>query len=179
MPELHDLVRADGVAVHVDGARIWNAHVATGVPLDVYGGLFDTMSVCLSKGLGAPVGSLVVTSRELATEARVFRRRLGGGMRQAGVLAAAGRYALAHHLERIAEDHARAAFLGERLGVTTQTNIVPLAVPDARAFAAAAKDLGVLVGVVGPHRVRLVTHLGVDDPGVRHAADVVAGLLSR
>lgn len=179
LQQLHDLVRAHGVALHCDGARIWNAHVASGVALDVYGGLFDTLSVCLSKGLGAPVGSLVVTSRELASEARVLRRRLGGGMRQAGVLAAAGRYALAHHLERLADDHARAALLGERLGVRTETNIVPLAVPDARGFAEAAKDLGVLVGVVGPHRVRLVTHLGVDDAGARHAADVVAGLLDR
>lgn len=179
LQQVHDLARAHGVALHCDGARIWNAHVASGVPLDVYGGLFDTLSVCLSKGLGAPVGSLVVTSRELAVEARVLRRRLGGGMRQAGVLAAAGRYALAHHLSRLAEDHARAALLGERLGVRTETNIVPLQVDDSRRFAAAAKDLGVLVGVVGPSRVRLVTHLGVDDAGVRHAADVVAGLLNR
>ncbi len=177
LQQLREVVRAHGVALHCDGARIWNAHVATGVPLDVYGGLFDSLSVCLSKGLGAPVGSLVVTSRELAQEARVFRRRLGGGMRQAGVLAAAGRYALAHHLERLADDHARAALLGDKLGVPTQTNIVPLVVPDARAFAAAAKDLGVLVGVVGPTRVRLVTHLDVDDAGVQHAADVLAGLL--
>jgi threonine aldolase len=179
LQQVRELVRGHGVALHCDGARLWNAHVASGVPLDVYGGLFDTLSVCLSKGLGAPVGSLVVTSRELAAEARVLRRRLGGGMRQAGVLAAAGRYALAHHLSRLADDHARAALLGERLGVATETNIVPLQVDDSRRFAAAAKDLGVLVGVVGPHRVRLVTHLGVDDAGVRHAADVVAGLLDR
>jgi threonine aldolase len=177
LQELRARVQGHGVALHCDGARLWNAHVASGVPLEVYGGLFDTLSVCLSKGLGAPVGSLVVTSRELAREARVFRRRLGGGLRQAGVLAAAGRYALAHHLERLADDHARAALLGERLGVATDTNVVPLTVPDARAFAAAARDLGVLVGVVGPTRVRLLTHLDVDDAGARFAADQLAGLL--
>jgi threonine aldolase len=135
------------------------------------------MSVCLSKGLGAPVGSLVVTSRQLAAEARVLRRRLGGGMRQAGILAAAGLFALEHHVERLAEDHAHAALIGERLGVATQTNIVPVEVKDARAFAAAAAEQGVLVGVVGPTRARLVTHLDVDEAGARKAADVVASLV--
>jgi threonine aldolase len=178
LQELRRLTRSRGVALHCDGARIWNAHVASGVPLQSYGALFDTLSVCLSKGLGAPVGSLVVTSHELAREARSFRRRLGGGMRQAGVLAAAGRYALDHHVERLAEDHARAAFLASRVDVVAETNIVPVTVPDARVFAARAKEEGVLVGVVGPHRVRLVTHLGVDDVEVRFAADVVSSLLS-
>jgi threonine aldolase len=174
---LREITREHGVALHCDGARIWNAHVASGVPLGDYGPLFDTLSVCLSKGLGAPVGSVVVTSHELAREARVLRRRLGGAMRQAGVLAAAGLYALDHHVDRLAEDHARAASLGEQLGVTTETNIVPLTVKDARSFAAAAADEGVLVGVVGPTRVRLVLHLDVDDVGVRHAAHVVSSLL--
>ncbi|MGB8649552.1 MAG: GntG family PLP-dependent aldolase [Mycobacteriales bacterium] len=178
LQELRDLTRDAGVALHCDGARIWNAHVASGVPLAGYGALFDTLSVCLSKGLGAPVGSVVVTSHELAREARVFRKRLGGGMRQAGVLAAAGLYALDHQLDRLAEDHARAAWLGAQLGVTTETNIVPLEVPNARAFATAAADQGVLLGVVGPERVRLVTHLDVDDAAVRHAADVVGRLLA-
>jgi threonine aldolase len=177
LQELRVLTRSHGVALHCDGARIWNAHVASGVALRAYGELFDTLSVCLSKGLGAPVGSLVVTSHELAREARVFRRRLGGGMRQAGVLAAAGRYALDHHVGRLAEDHERAAFLAERLHVTAETNIVPLIVPDARVFSERAKDQGVLVGVVGQHRVRLVTHLDVDDVDARFAADVLAPLL--
>jgi threonine aldolase len=177
LQELREITRRHGVALHCDGARIWNAHVAAGVALRDYGTLFDTMSVCLSKGLGAPVGSLVVTSRELAGVARVLRRRLGGGMRQAGILAAAGLFALEHHLERLAEDHAHAALIGERLGVATETNIVPVEVKDARAFAAAAAEQGVLVGVVGPSRIRLVTHLGVDEAGARKAADVVASLL--
>jgi threonine aldolase len=177
LQELRRLTRDAGARLHCDGARIWNAHVATGVALSTYGALFDTLSVCLSKGLGAPVGSVVVTSAELAEQARVLRKRLGGGMRQAGVLAAAGLYALDHHIDRLADDHARAARLGAALGVKTTSNIVPLRVPDARAFAAAARDHGVLMGVVGPQRVRMLTHLDVDDAGVDHAAQVVGDLL--
>ena len=175
---LRALTSAHGIALHCDGARIWNAHVATGVPLTGYGALFDTMSVCLSKGLGAPVGSMVVTDAARADEARVLRKRLGGGLRQAGILAAAGLYALDHHLDRLAEDHRRAALIGAAVGVQPATNIVPIAVADARAFAAAARELAVLVSVIGPHRVRLVTHLDIDDAGAKHAADVVARLLS-
>jgi threonine aldolase len=178
LERLRAVTRTHGVALHCDGARIWNAHVASGVPLRSYGVLFDTLSVCLSKGLGAPVGSVVVTSHELAREARVFRRRLGGGMRQAGILAAAGLYALDHHLERLADDHARAEALGARFDVATETNIVSLEVPDARATAAAAAEQGVLLGVVGPTRVRMLTHLDVDDAGIRQAAEVVGALLA-
>jgi threonine aldolase len=173
---LRSSTSSEGVKLHCDGARIWNAHVATGVRLEVYGGLFDTLSVCLSKGLGAPVGSVVVASGALAVEARLLRKRLGGGMRQAGVLAAAGLHALDHHVERLAEDHARAARLGSALGVATATNIVALEVPDARAFAAAAQEEGVLLGVVGPHRVRAVLHLDVDDGGLEHAMKVLTAL---
>ena len=174
---LRALTSDNGVLLHCDGARIWNAHVASGVPLDVYGNLFDTLSVCLSKGLGAPVGSVVVCSLERAFEAKLLRKRLGGGMRQAGILAAAGLHALDHHLERLAEDHARAARLGDALGVATETNIVALTVPDARAFAVAARAEGVLLGVVGPQRVRAVVHLDVDDAGIEHAAKALSALL--
>ena len=174
---LRALTSEASIALHCDGARIWNAHVATGVPLAVYGGLFDTLSVCLSKGLGAPVGSVVVTSTAFAQQARVLRRRLGGGMRQAGILAAAGLFALDHHIDRLAEDHERAAALGRRLGVGTTTNMVRLTVPDARAFAAAARERGLLMGVVGPTKVRMVTHLDIDDAAVAHAAQVVQSLL--
>ncbi|MGB7819423.1 MAG: threonine aldolase family protein, partial [Ornithinibacter sp.] len=97
-----------GVAMHLDGARLWNAHVASGVPLSAYGGQFDTVSVCLSKGLGAPIGSLLVGSTDRMAEARVWRKRYGAGMRQVGILAAAGLYALDHHVGRLADDHARA-----------------------------------------------------------------------
>ena len=175
---LRNLTAAHGMALHCDGARIWNASVASGTPLSSYGAVFDTLSVCLSKGLGAPVGSLVVTDAERAGRARVIRKRLGGGMRQAGVLAAAGTYVLAHHLERLADDHRRAALIGAAAGVVPQTNIVPLDVPDAPAFAAAAREHGVLLSVVGPRRVRLVTHLDIDDAGAQRAADVVGRLLA-
>jgi len=176
---LRDLTAAHGMALHCDGARIWNASVASGVPLDVYGALFGTLSVCLSKGLGAPVGSVVVTSAEQAERARVLRKRLGGGMRQAGVLAAAGSYVLEHHLERLADDHRRARLIGDAVGVLPETNIVSVDVPDAQALALAAREQGVLVSLIGPRRVRLVTHLDVDDAGARHAADVVARLLEQ
>ena len=177
---LRDLTRQHGVALHCDGARIFNAVVASGVKASEYGGLFDTLSVCLSKGLGAPVGSLVVTDATRAKEARVLRKRLGGGMRQAGVLAAAGSYALDHHVERLAEDHRRAQLIADALGVgPVETNIVPVEVPDAPGLAAAARERGVLISVVGPRRVRLVTHLDVDDTGARTAAQVVAELLGR
>ncbi len=174
---LRELTAQHGIALHCDGARIWNAAVATGTPLSSYGALFDTLSVCLSKGLGAPVGSLVVTDASRAAEARVLRKRLGGGMRQVGVLAAAGSYALDHHLERLAEDHERARLIGDAVGVVPETNIVPIQVPDARALAAAAREEGVLISVVGPHKVRLVTHLDIGDDGAKRAAEVVMGLL--
>ena len=166
-------------ALHCDGARIWNASVATGVALDEYGTLFDTLSVCLSKGLGAPVGSLVVTSAERAAEARVIRRRLGGGMRQAGILAAAGSYALEHHLQRLDDDHAHARLLAEACGVdplSVDTNIVVVSVRDAPGFVAAARAEGVLASAVAPDRVRLVTSLAVDPAAARRAASLLSKL---
>jgi threonine aldolase len=175
---LRELTAQHGIALHCDGARIWNASVATGTALSSYGELFDTLSVCLSKGLGAPVGSLVVTDAARAAQARVLRKRLGGGMRQAGILAAAGLYALDHHVERLADDHRRAADIGALLGVTPETNIVPLEVPDAVALASAAREQDVLLSVVGSRKVRLVTHLGITDDDARRAGEVVARLTS-
>jgi threonine aldolase len=171
-----------GCAIHMDGARIWNAHVATGTPLASYGEIADTMSVCLSKGLGAPIGSLMMGSADQVTEARVLRKRLGGGMRQVGVLAAAGLHALDHHVERLAQDHEHARLLAEACGndpALTQTNIVVVDVPDAPAVVAAAKEQGVLVGAVGPTKVRLLTHLDVDRSAVEQAAKVLAEILAR
>jgi threonine aldolase len=178
LKDLRALVDRNGVLLHCDGARIWNASVASGTALADYGALFSTLSVCLSKGLGAPVGSLVVCSSADAERARIIRKRLGGGMRQVGVLAAAGLYALDHQLERLADDHRRAAEIGALLGVETETNIVPVDVPDATALARAAREQGVLLSVVGPRRVRLVTHLDVDDAAARRAGEVVARLLA-
>jgi threonine aldolase len=174
--------RGAGVAVHLDGARLFNAAVASGVDLATYGRLADTASVCLSKGLGAPVGSVVVGSAERIAAARIWRKRLGGGMRQVGVLAAAGRYALDHHIERLAEDHEHAQLLAKRLGVdpaTVETNMVVLDDVAAPVVAEAAKGRGVLVSQVSPRRIRLVTSLEVDRAGVERAADVLAELLDR
>src|SRR5690606_873440 len=133
LQELRALADDAGLGLHCDGARIWHAHVADGVPLATYGALFDTLSVCLSKGLGAPVGSVVVSTAERIATARVIRKRLGGGMRRAGIPAAAGRYALAHHIGRLADDHARARRLADALApfgvvdpATVRTNIVVL-----------------------------------------------------
>jgi threonine aldolase len=168
-----------GVGVHLDGARIWNAHVATGVPFTSYGACVDVMAVCLSKGLGAPVGSLVVGSKDAMTAARVRRKRMGGGMRQVGVLAAAGLHALDHHVDRLADDHANARLLAEACGVdpdTVDTNIVVVQRDDAAEFVAGAKAGGVLVAPVGPRAVRLVTHLDVSAEDAKVAAAVLARL---
>lgn len=179
--EVRRIADEHGVAVHCDGARIWNASVASGVPLHEYGRLFDTLSVCLSKGLGAPVGSLLVSSADRVEQAREMRQRLGGGMRQAGVLAAAGRYALAHHVDRLADDHRRARRLAELVGTDpdqVDTNLVLVSVPDAVAFTDRARAEGVLVSLMGPTQIRLVTHLDVDDAAVERAGTVLAKLLN-
>ena len=168
-----------GVAVHLDGARLWNAHVATGTPLASYGAVVDVLSVCFSKGLGAPVGSMLVGSEAAVAEARVWRKRLGGGMRQVGVLAAAAAHALDHHVDRLAADHEHARLLAEACGVdpaAVDTNIVVVDRPDAPRFVAAAREAGVLVSAVGPRTVRLVTHLDVSAADARRAAGVLARL---
>jgi threonine aldolase len=174
--------RGAGVAVHLDGARLFNAAVASGTDLVTYGRMADTASVCLSKGLGAPVGSVLVASAERIATGRLWRKRLGGGMRQAGILAAAGSYALDHHLDRLAEDHEHAQLLAKRLGVdpsTVETNMVVLDDVPATLVAEGAKAQGVLVSRVSARRIRLVTHLDVDRAGIDRAADVLAGLLDR
>ncbi len=182
LQRLHEWSRGAGVAVHLDGARIWNASVASGVDLATYGGLADTASVCFSKGLGTPVGSVLVASAERIAVARLWRKRLGGGMRQAGVLAAACTHALDSHLGRLAEDHEHARLLAKRLGVdpaAVETNMVVVDGVPAPLVAEAAKAQGVLVSQVGPRRIRLVTHLDVDRAAVERAGDVLAGLLDR
>ena len=137
------------------------------------------LSVCLSKGLGAPVGSLVVGPAALIEEARIRRKRMGGGMRQAGILAAAGLHALDQHVERLADDHAHARLLAEACGADPEgvdTNIVVVERADAPAFVAAAKDQGVLVSAVGPRTVRLVTHLDVSTADAERAAGTLASI---
>lgn len=185
-----ELTRGRGVAMHLDGARLWNAHVATGVPLEDYGREFDTVSVCLSKGLGAPVGSVLVGPADAMAEARVWRKRFGGGMRQVGILAAAGLWALEHHVDRLAVDHRRARRAAEAMAEasrgcvdlsTVETNIVIVDVGAAGwaapAFVEAALALGVRTYAVSPEAVRLVWHLDVDDEATDHAIDVLTDLL--
>jgi threonine aldolase len=174
------LARANGLGLHLDGARLWNAHVATGVGLRELTAGFDTVSVCLSKGLGAPVGSVLVSSAARIEQARIWRKRYGAGMRQAGILAAAGRYALTHHLQRLGEDHVRAARLAAGLGgdpAHVPTNIVVLEVADAGAVAGKAREQDVHVSALGPRVLRLVTHLDIDDDAVDRAIEVLRPLL--
>jgi threonine aldolase len=172
-----------GLATHLDGARIWNASVASGVDVATWCAPFDTASVCFSKGLGAPVGSALCGPRRLVEEARRLRKQWGGGMRQSGILAAAALYALAHHRARLAEDHANARALAERMarvpGVrvdpsTVETNLVNLDVEGAAAVSRAAKELGLLINPSGPGRLRAVTHLDVSRADVDTAADLLA-----
>jgi threonine aldolase len=187
--ELRAVADRTGLELHCDGARIWHAHVADEVPLRDYGVLFDTLSVCLSKGLGAPIGSLIIGPAEKMARARVLRKRMGGGMRQVGILAAAGLYALDHNIDRLAEDHARAFRIASALapfGVVdpaeVRTNLVLLDLSkfafDAPALASAAADDGVLISPMLPQVARLITHLDLDDAAVDHAIEVLRRLLS-
>jgi threonine aldolase len=166
--------REQRLGVHLDGARLFNAVVASGVPAPRWAECADTVSLCLSKGLGAPVGTCLVGDRDTIDEARWVRKRLGGGMRQAGILAAAGLYALEHNIERMAEDHALARAIAEGLAdvegllvdlETVETNIVLVHIEDtgvtAAALIRALEDEGVRVLSVGPRTLRIVTHLDV------------------
>ena len=175
--------RTLGLAVHLDGARLWNASAATGLSVGELAAPFDTVSVCFSKGLGAPVGSAIVGSRELVGRARRFRKMLGGGMRQVGILCAAALYALDTQRERLVEDHANAKRLAGRIAETrgytlaldsVETNVVifETARPAEEIVRAAASE-GVLVSAFGPHRVRAVTHLDVSTRAVEEAAGVL------
>jgi threonine aldolase len=171
------VARDRGLAMHLDGARIWNAEVATGIPVAEWAAEFDSVAFCLSKGLGAPVGSLVAGTRQFVRRARRFRKQLGGGMRQAGILAAAGLFALEHNVKRLADDHANArrlaAGLAELPGIEVprapETNMVFFCAPDAARFAARARELGVLVGAIDARTLRAVTHLDVSAADVDQA----------
>jgi threonine aldolase len=188
-----------GLATHLDGARLWNAAVATGLPESTLAQGFDTVSVCLSKGLGAPVGSLICGSRALVHKAHRFRKMLGGGMRQAGILAAGGLHAVEHHRARLAEDHANAAFLAAELSRvpglaidrgSVHTNIVmvdlvtadggdaPAGGNDARALAGRAAEHGLLFHGLSARRMRLVTHLDVDRAACTRAVEILAALMA-
>ncbi|HOC14058.1 MAG TPA: GntG family PLP-dependent aldolase [Propionicimonas sp.] len=187
--EVNRLCRDAGVGLHLDGARLWNAHVATGVALADYGRLFDTVNVCFSKGLGAPVGSMLVSSAANIAKARAQRKRLGGGWRQAGVLAAAAEYALDKHLPRLAEDHVAARAFAAAVAESApdavdvgavQTNIVVL---DAGARAAAevipaVLARGVGLSAVGSRTLRAVTHQEISVDAARAAGQIAGEVLA-
>ena len=178
-----------GLPLHLDGARVFNAATAAGVSVAKLTRGFDTVMFCLSKGLGAPVGSMLVGSRELIAEARSVRKALGGGMRQAGVLAAAGLIALEEMPARLGEDHASARLLAEAVAqceaaeidpASVETNIVIFQLKDAGNAAEvvlALKAQGILASAVGPHSVRLVTHFDVSRADCQRAAEVLSGVL--
>ena len=181
-----------GLALHLDGARIWNAHVATGVSLKEYGKYFDTLSVCLSKGLGAPIGSLMISTSDRISKARQWRKRYGGGMRQVGIIAAAGNYALENNLKLLKTDHVRAKAIAEAIaGVapsvidpkTVETNIVGLDLSSvnitAFELAAQLKEHGILAGPLGSKYLRLVTHYDLDESDINLVKQVLPEILKR
>jgi threonine aldolase len=182
------VAREHGMATYLDGARLLNAAVASGRPAAELAAGFDLVSLSLSKGLGAPAGSMLAGARDIVARAHRYRRMAGGAMRQAGILAAAGSYALAHHVDRLAEDHANARLLATELLRgddveldldTVQTNIVVFrlverrGVPDAATFVERCRERGVLLNPFGPRVVRAVTHLDLDADACRSAAAVM------
>jgi threonine aldolase len=179
----HDFARERGLGIHLDGARLFNAAVASGVPAREIARHFDSVSVCLSKGLGAPVGSVLLGSSALIEKARRWRKVAGGGWRQAGILAAACQYALDHHVERLADDHRRAAELAERLrDIATikllghHTNMVFIDVPAEQLrkldIHLRAADIRISIGYLPT--LRLVTHLDIDDEGIERTVAAFA-----
>jgi threonine aldolase len=173
--QVHAVASRHGLAMHLDGARLWNASIAAGIPLKTYASHFDSVSICFSKGLGAPVGSMLAGSRDFISKAHRFRKMFGGGMRQAGVLAAAAQHAVDHHVARLADDHRNARkfaesiakFPGIRIDLdTVQTNIVLIKLADAGCTALEAaqklKETDVLVIATGPDRLRAVFHLDIN-----------------
>jgi threonine aldolase len=177
---------ARGIAMHLDGARIWNAHIASGTSLLEFGKHFDTISVCLSKGLGAPVGSVMLSTKARVAEARIWRKRYGAGMRQVGILAAAGHYALDKNIDRLSDDHARAKKIAVALHsvdsslvdpAKVETNIVGLELSkigiSAADLAARCKDAGLWISALGPHYARLVTHLNFTDAQCDEAIEIL------
>jgi threonine aldolase len=184
--KLSSAAHARGIAMHLDGARIWNAHVASSVSFSEYGKHFDTISVCLSKGLGAPIGSVMLSTKERVAEARIWRKRYGAGMRQVGIIAAAAHYALDHNIDRLAEDHGRAKKIAIALAAIdsslvdpskVHTNIVGLELSKigmtAADLTARCKEAGLWISALGPHYARLVTHLDFDDAQCDAAIEIL------
>jgi threonine aldolase len=193
LEELRALVetaRELDLAAHLDGARIANASVATGIPAAEMGRLFDTTTLCLSKGLGCPLGAVIAGSAELMEQARIEKHRFGGAMRQAGIVAAAGLYALEHNVDRLADDHARARRLAEGWAASgvpleldrvetnfVQVDVSALGLTSPEAIARLAEAGVALSGTVRPGVLRAVTHLGVDDADIDRALELVPAAL--
>ena len=182
--ELKNLAKKYNLFYHLDGARIWNASVATGISVKEYASHFDTVSCCLSKGLGAPVGSIIAGTKDFIKEAYRIRKSWGGGMRQAGILAAAGLYALQNNIERLQEDHIKAKYLAERISenpnleidlTTVQTNIIlfkPLKMTVEEGIKK-CKEHGLLLSVGKVDLIRAVTHLDVSEKDIQSAAEII------
>jgi len=190
MAEIYRLAKSRGLLLHLDGARLWNASIATGISPSEYARWADSVSVCLSKGLGAPIGSLVTGSKTFIERVHRFRKMFGGGMRQVGIIAAAGIYALDHHMERLKEDHRNAKWLALGLqqlkGVSfdpeqVETNIIIFNIADtgmsAPEIAAAMKRDGVLIHPIGKTQIRLVTHLDISMEDVETALEAFRKVL--
>jgi threonine aldolase len=178
-----DVAAEHGLRAHLDGARLMNATIASGIPASDYANGFDTAWIDFTKGLGAPVGACLAASADLISEAWRYKQMWGGAMRQAGVIAAGALHALDHHVDRLADDHANARRLAEGLAAidgvtidpaTVETNIVVFEVADPPAFCAALEADGVLMGPLGPRAVRAVTHLDVDAAGIERALAAAA-----
>jgi threonine aldolase len=181
---IRDFSRRRGISVHMDGARVFNASAASGAGLRDIAAQTDTMTFCLSKGLGAPVGAVLCGSRPFITEARRVRKMLGGGMRQVGVLAAAGIYALKNNVERLSEDHENARTIARALAETGWAEIDPDSIPTnivyvktpkhpAEKAARSLKERGVLCGATGSNELRFVTHLDLSRSDIAAAADII------
>ncbi|MEZ5358752.1 MAG: GntG family PLP-dependent aldolase [Candidatus Zixiibacteriota bacterium] len=189
--EIAAVAKENGLWMHLDGARLWNAHVATGVALDTYASHFNSVSVCLSKGLGAPIGSILLGDADFIERARRTRKMFGGGMRQVGILAAAGLYALKNNIGRLAYDHMNAKYLAEQMNrhdgltidmETVQTNIIIVDIDPERMtadqFISRLAVESVWCIKFGEQRVRFVTHLDVDEKDCQTAAAAVAKVMS-
>ena len=190
--ELRKASSAVGINMHLDGARIWNAHIASGIALKDFGSQFDTISVCFSKGLGAPVGSAILSTKDRIAESRIWRKRYGGGMRQVGFLAAAANYALDNNISRLKDDHVKAKKIAMACAEispdlidasSVETNIVAL---DLSRLNITANDLnnqlkeaGILASALGPKFLRVVTHLDITDSDMEKILDVLPKLLKR
>lgn len=190
--ELRAATSTVGINLHLDGARIWNAHVASGIALHDLGSQFDTISICFSKGLGAPIGSAVLSTKERIADTRIWRKRYGGGMRQVGFLAAAANYALDHNILRLKDDHEKAKRIAiacaeispdliDASGV--ETNIVALDLSGTNITAnelnSQLNEAGILANALGPKFLRVVTHLDITDLDMEKIIDVLPKLLKR